>query len=65
MKIDVDRLITEGWYLYSVGKMTVLAAPKGSEWQSKAAIFAVTTYNGKTIHFPKYSGFPWDEYTKG
>lgn len=65
MKIDVDRLLSEDWHLYSLGKITVLGAPPDSEWVNKAAIFTETTYKGKIIHFPKYNGFPWDEYIRG
>jgi hypothetical protein len=64
MKIDVDKLLSEDWHLYNLGKITVLGAPPDSEWARKAAIFTETTYRGKIIHFPKYVGFPWDEYIK-
>jgi len=64
MRIDVDRLLSEGWYIYSLGNDDVLAPPKDSEYFHKAARVDHTTYKGKALHFFKYKGFPWDDYLR-
>lgn len=62
MRIDVDKLVEDGWRLYYVGKTKVLGPPNGSKWQSMAAILKTTTYKGETIRYFCYNTFPWDNY---
>lgn len=64
MKVDVDKLLDEGWYFFFLGKTRVLAAPKDSELQKQVARLVTASYNGQTIHYFRYCNFPWDKYKK-
>jgi hypothetical protein len=62
MRINVDKLLSEGWRLTLLGKTKVLIPPKDSELLQKAARLAETTYKGELIGYFKYSDFNWDSY---
>jgi hypothetical protein len=62
MRLNVDKLLSEGWYFFYLGKTRVLAAPKGSHLQRQAARLETAHYKGEVIRYFKYCNFPWDDY---
>tara|TARA_R110000824_G_scaffold401673_3_gene613522 strand:+ start:1773 stop:1976 length:204 start_codon:yes stop_codon:yes gene_type:complete len=64
MRIDVEKLLSEGWYIYSLGNEDMLAPPQNSKFFHRAAEIQQTRYKGKVIHFFYYKGFPWNDYIK-
>jgi hypothetical protein len=64
MRIDIDRLLSEGWKFFDLGQNKVLGPPGDSALFTQAACLETATYKGKTIRFFKYSDFPWEDYIR-
>lgn len=64
MKLDVDKLLSEGWSFFYLGKTKVLSAPNGSPITRQMGRLESETYNGECIYYFKYHSFPWEDYIK-
>jgi hypothetical protein len=62
VKIDVPKLIKDGWKIYYMGPEKMLGPPLDSPYINTAAKIGHVKHNGEMISYFNYSDFPWDDY---